>query len=142
MRRRCLRATVDETVIPETPLRQKGDAVRHVALGLAIVVTIGCGTSHLESWGVFSNLIAKGRTALQDADEKIRQNRPDAAYYILRRHVNDVNDAIAKVRTDPEISERDKPKVVEALREYQRDFTRGADSLRAVMNMQSDLSRR
>ena len=116
--------------------------MRAAVLGLALVAAIGCGTSGLESFGIFADLIAKGKTAAQEADEKMHQNRPDAAYYIMRRHVNEVDDAIAKVENDRLISERDKAKTIEALREYQRSFKKGADSLRAYMNLQSELGGR
>ena len=116
--------------------------MRAAALGLVLGVAIGCGMSGLESFGIFNDLIAKGKTAMTEADEKMQQNRPDAAYYIMRRHVNEVDDAIAKVETDRLISERDKAKTIEALREYQGSFKKYAERLRAYMNLQSELGGR
>ena len=117
--------------------------MRAAALGLVLGVAIGCGgTSGLESFGIFKELIAKGMTAGKEADEKMKQDRPDAAYYIMRRHVNEVDDAIAKVENDRLISERDKAKTIEALREYQGSFKKYAERLRAYMNLQSELGGR
>ena len=62
------RGTGAETVIARTRLRHREDLLRAIAVGVAIVVTVACGTSRLESWGIFSALIAKGRTALQVSD--------------------------------------------------------------------------
>ena len=42
--------------------------MRAAALGLVLGVAIGCGTSGLESFGIFKELIARGMTAAKEAE--------------------------------------------------------------------------
>ena len=117
--------------------------MRAAALGLALVAVIACGaTSGLEGFGIFTDLIAKGRTAAQEADDMIKRDRPEQALVIIRMHVNDVDDAIATVENDRLMSDRDKDRAVKALREYQREFKQSAERLRAMINFESELGRR
>src|SRR5262249_49427831 len=113
-----------ETVIVMTELGDVGRKATGVAaLALLIGIAPACiGSSSLASLGVFSDLMAKGQTAMQAADEKMHQNRADAAYVIVRRHMNEIDAAIAKVERDARIADGDKAKTIHALREYRTVF--------------------
>ena len=120
--------------------------MRAAALGLALSAAIACGacgaTSGLEGFGIFNELIAKGRTASQEADDMIKRDRPEQALVLMRVHVRDVDDAIAKVENDQLMNDRDKVRAIKMLREYQREFKQSADRLRAMISFQSELGRR
>ena len=71
----------------------------------------------------------------------IKRDRPEQALVLMRVHVRDVDDAIAKVETDQLMNDRDKVRAVKLLREYQREFKQSADRLRAIINFQSQMGR-
>ena len=119
-----------------------GIDVRVIALGLALGMTVACGTSGLESYQILSELAAKGDVAAKEADDMLKHDRPEAAIVILRRHLREVDDAIAKVKKDDLINERDKTKLLEALDDYEKMFEKSTKRVRALINLESDLGRR
>jgi len=116
--------------------------LRAVALALALVAAAACGfTSGLESAGILGDLAIKGRTAMEEADGMMRQNRPEAALVILRRHMHDVDDAIKKVEQDQLINDRQKARLLQELKRYERGFDEGSKMIRATINMQNEMRR-
>jgi len=97
--------------------------------------------SSLESLGVYGDLMAKGQTAMQAADEKMHQNRADAAYVIVRRHINEIDTAIAKVERDARITGSDQAKTIHALREYRTVFQDASVKMRAMKDIQAQFGR-
>jgi hypothetical protein len=85
--------------------------------------------------------MAKGQTAMQAADEKMHQNRADAAYVIVRRHINEIDTAIAKVERDARITASDQAKTIHALREYRTVFQDASVKMRAMKDIQAQFGR-
>jgi len=136
-------AAVDETVIALTLLtpRTGRAALRVIALGLALGVAVACGTtSGLESYKIIRDLADKGKVAAQEADDMMYKNdRPEAAEIILRRHVNDVDDVIDKVTKDELINDSDKTKMLQLLQDYRREAVKIAQYPRAMINAEQEL---
>lgn len=137
-------AAGDETVIALTPLTPPAgrDALRVIALGLALGVAVACGVSGVESVKIMKDLTDKGKVAAREADDMMdNRNRPEAAEIILRRHVNDVDDAIDKVKKDKLINDPDKTKLLQALQDYRREAVKMSQIPRVKINLEEDLSR-
>lgn len=114
--------------------------LRAAAVGLALAVTLACGgASAFQSVGIVKELVVKGQPLLVEADEKLKQNRPDAAYIIIRRHIHDVDVEIAKADKDQVINERDKAQLLQLLKEYRRGLQGSADYARKMMTFESDV---
>ena len=126
-----------------TEVRDVGrKSARVAALALLLGIAPACiGSSGLASLGVYSDLMAKGQTAMQAADEKMHQNRADAAYVIVRRHINEIDTAIAKVQRDARIADGDKTKTIHALREYRTVFQDASVKMRAMKDIQAQFAR-
>jgi len=126
-----------------TEVRDVGrKSARVAALALLLGIAPACiGSSGLASLGVYSDLMAKGQTAMQAADEKMHQNRADAAYVTVRRHINEIDTAIAKVERDARIADGDKAKTIHALREYRTVFQDASVKMRAMKDIQAQFAR-
>ena len=116
--------------------------MRVIALGLALGLTVACGTSGLESYQILKELAGKGKVASQEADDMLQHSRPEAAIVILRRHLREVDEAMKKVRKDDLINDRDKTTLLEALQEYEQEFEKSTKRVRALINLESELDRR
>jgi hypothetical protein len=124
-------------------ISKRTNTVRTAALGAVLAITIACGgTSGLESFGIANDLMIKGKTAAERADAMMHQDRPDAAYVILRRHADEIDAAIVKIQKDPLINDLDKTKAVLILKEYRRSFQASVNQARRLMTFQSDLETR
>ena len=114
--------------------------LRAAGVGLALGITIACGgASAFQSVNIVKELVLKGQPLLAEADEKLKQNRPDAAYIIIRRHIHDVDAEIAKVEKDQLINAGDKTKTVQLLKGYRGELQRSADQARRIMTFESDI---
>jgi len=76
----------------------------------------------LESRKIARELAERGKEAAQEADGLKMKNQPEAAQIRLRRHVNDIDETIVKVKKDELINERDKTQMLQELQTYRRHF--------------------
>src|SRR6266487_3332843 len=95
--------------------------LRVIALALALGISVAC-SSGLESRKIARELAERGKEAAQEADGLKMKNQPEAAQIRLRRHVNDIDETIVKVKKDELINERDKTQMLQELQTYRRHF--------------------
>ena len=117
-----------------------GCSLRIVALAFAVSLAAACGASSAaESMSTFRDIMSKGTKVGKDVEEYLRRNNPDAAAFVVSRHMREVDVTIEKVERDREINNGHKVALLKQLRGYRSDLAQSRNTLRAMSDLQGGL---
>ena len=80
--------------------------------------------------------MAKGTKVGTDVQEYLRRNNPDAAMFVMSRHMREVDDTIKKVERNPAINGNNKVELLKQLRGYRADLVQGRNAIREMSDLQ------